>query len=149
MSGHPEDWFRVDLTLRNKRGNPNEYTARLGIQPRHAVEAGSQFRNLTSKATVWIATLAEGQGQDDDAFSDGLQAAMTRLTGAETFLHEFSSAGGQSWLTINHAIGFDEGVLSSITLEPAFLSFLAQCDLALTLQGWSAGEWPAVENRSL
>jgi hypothetical protein len=144
MAEREIDSFWFDLTLVQSQGDPNVWTGELGIAPRHARVAGTKIkrRDRVSKRTVWIAKLGEGKGHDEQS-SAGLKAVLNVFSDKAAFLRDFVQDGGEALLTISHGIPLDNGVLSDIRLEPAFLLPVSQLGITLQLRGWSAGEWPA------
>ena len=144
MVGRTSRSVWIDLTLIHDNEDSSVFTTALCLIPRHSVRAGTSIEQIIRKKTVWIATLYEGIPECDE-FSEALEATLTVLEKNHDFLANFAEYGGRIVVNLNHSIGWDQGVLSDITLEAPFMAELSPCSAALQVRGWSADDWPDFE----
>jgi hypothetical protein len=130
------DTFWIDITLSHESCNPREITESLGLIPFLAAKTGEEVGSMTRKSTVWMTHFREGTG--DGEWEMTLEDLLSLINGQKSYLAEFERSGGKVELSINQAVGVQEGVLFKLELDSRVLKICGENGISLKVQAWSA-----------
>ena len=132
-SVHP---YSVDLNLHHPSRDPEEITEALDTKPWFARRKGEVIANIRHKSTSWLCHFQKGSGNAE--FEQTLKALMSFMSEHQSFLQRFVEEEGTAEVVLNATVPADEGKLFDLSLDPLFLSELAESGVQLRVQVWSA-----------
>jgi hypothetical protein len=110
------DTFWVDITARHESFDPAQLTEAFGITPFFSARRGDVVGTLTRKSTVWMVHFREGSG--DHEWVETLEDFLALVDGQKKYLGEFTRSGGEIEVSINQAVGAQDGLLFKLQLDP-------------------------------
>lgn len=127
--------FRCSLTLRHPSCDPAEITRALGLKPFGQIRAGDVVDGRTMRRTLWMAEFRRGKTNDEYAVA--LEDFLNFLDRKQEFLLKMRGEEGEIELGLSEEVGWQQGVLFRLTLEPYFLAICGENEVGLRVEAFS------------
>jgi hypothetical protein len=130
------DAFWVDVTAHHESCDPGELTDALGLTPWFSSRRGDVVGTLARNSTVWMAHFREGNG--DREWAESLEDLLSYTESRKEYLGKFARSGGDIEVSINQAVGMQDGILFKLQLDSRVLKVCGENGISLRVQAWSA-----------
>ncbi len=134
---HQIDYFWIDIDLHHTC-DAGTITEALGMTPWIGLNSGKVIGPIIRKSTWWASKFRSGLTNEE--FGLALEDLLTFLESHNEFLKGLIAEGGEITLSINQNVGWDDGVILQLQLQPEFIGALGKYPVRLKIQAWSTDE---------
>lgn len=130
--------FRIRLKLHSFQCDPLEVTKALGITPTAVIRKGQEMGAIVAGRSSWFGKFRDGLGNEE--FGMALEDLLALLELTKGHIDPLLAEGGEMIVVLSQTVAIDDGILSSLKLEPFFLHACGMHGIGLEVEAWSSEE---------